>query len=151
MLVLLSAIVIGGRIYTAKEQERQGYLMKIFANSADHVEGIPWKQTVTIKLYKDKITFNDLATIRLENIEKVSHVHTFIRKTSPNPRHIYMTKPYFHDITIDYISADGGKSYVRLEKMGKLTGHFNELRNTILKLKGIEEKPFQPPTAPYEL
>ncbi|MFS0890995.1 hypothetical protein [Peribacillus frigoritolerans] len=150
--LLWVGLVIGIRFYENKQQKIEGYLLKV--RSKVNLEGFK-NEKVTIKIYSDKITFNDLATMRIEKVTKVSEIREFINHKGDWRRNrVYISLPYFHEIYIHYITNNGNKNSVLLVKEGKTTKEFILLRNLLLKLIGKEEKPkkpFQPPFNPYEL
>ncbi|SFB20486.1 hypothetical protein SAMN04488072_109163 [Lentibacillus halodurans] len=145
---LIVLLIIGGiRLYEYTQKKNQGYLLKIFSK-VSYIEGFDQKAEVTIKVYADKITFNDTATIPMDKINKVSSVHQFVRAERGKR---YFSQPYFHDIEIYFNSIDGYKKSIRLERIGKISNQFLILRETIHKLTGIEGRHDSPPSKPFNL
>lgn len=146
--LIVIAIFGGIRLQQHKEKKKQGYLMKIYANIY-FLHGYDLGKEVSVKLYEDRIVFNDTATIKVQNITNVDYIKQFVRPQGG--RRYYNVLPYHHQLTFNYKPKDGGETFIRLERPGKLSPQFIEFRRKILLLKGIKEEPFQPPSEPYDL
>lgn len=139
------------RLYERMLSKKEGYLIRIFTNvhSAHGMKGITHGSLVSVKLFPDKLTINDLAIIPIENISDVTDVRTF-NHHNPRRRNPPIFPSPYHNMDILFTSKEGSNRRITFISPGK-NSRMNEFCHILHKLKGIEKKEPPKPLKPYQL